>query len=347
MSDKRLFSLLAVRRGPSFGPWATMFDANPRVMLSALWSQRMRSLPFAQAATARSSRGAKSLACFALIALMATPSLYLAQASEDEAAPSQTSATSPAAPYRVELPGGAVVEIVGIGFHPSQRKAWWSADGAPIAAPYHDFKARVHDANAITREIAVRTVKQAEGDGSFYWQPTGPGSTAGGRVRDAEGKVINDLDVVARAFPRDWKTFSITFHVATASWNTVETTDGRSAMSTGFIDEKLKQSVSLAFAPAGERKGELMLSVAHDLLDQDVRLVAVTNDGREVRGVRTSNVSVNRFCQTTGYFRDLKLDDVKEFKLQYRAFQLFELRNLPLEPGMKTQPEFKEIESGN
>ncbi|MBX3411161.1 MAG: hypothetical protein KF708_00475 [Pirellulales bacterium] len=281
---------------------------------------------------------------FVLLALLATPSLYLAQADEDEATPSQTSATSLGAPYRVELPGGAIVELVGIGFHPSQGKEWWGADGTPVAAPYHDFKGRVRE-DSITREIAVRRVKQPTGDGTFFWQPNGPGSTAGGTPLDAAGKAIHDLDAVARAFPPDSKTFSILFHVATAPWNTVETTDGRAPMSTAFLDAKLNRTVSLAFTPASERQGQLMLSVAHDLLEQDIRLVAVTNDGRELSSVRTSNVGVNRFCQTTGYFRDLELDDVKEFKLQYRPFQLFELRNLPLEPGMKTEPEFNEIES--
>lgn len=61
--------------------------------------------------------------------------------------------------YSAKLPNGAVIELAGIGFHPSQQRAWWLADGTMLPAPPRDAalkQVRLSESNAGRRQHECR-----------------------------------------------------------------------------------------------------------------------------------------------------------------------------------------------
>jgi hypothetical protein len=318
----------------SHGPWSSHL-AWQAVQLSSFWRRRLTMLPLTAAPDARRSLRWNLAVATVAIGVLFSPTLYLsgAPAIEPDAKPPSKSELAPGAPVRVELPGGIVYEFIGVAAHPSQGGPWWGADGEPIAAPYHKHPAQTSEPPPKKmREFAMREVKKGDKGANAHWNVWPNGSSGGGRPRDTNGKPIEDLRSLSQALPGDATTCTIRFECAAGEWQTEAETDGQSTSSFG------NQKYSFGFAPTAQRDGKLVLSIAHSVLDKDLRIIAIDLQGREITTGEVNSVGGRGFLQTTAAFAELDAKNVKEFRLQSRSYETVEIQNISLDPTTKTQP---------
>ncbi len=127
----------------------------------------------------------------------------------------------------------------------------------------------------------------------------------------------------------DQPTVTVRVRVAAGPWETVyETAKGR--FSTGTMKG------GFAFSPIYEKDGRVIITVTHNIVGPQSRVVAVGVDGREHRADSWTNNGADGFVQFTGEFSGLSLKDIKAFRVQTRPYQQVEFRNVSLQPGKKT-----------
>ena len=286
----------------------------------------MTMLPVARKATpSLSGRASLSLA-MAVVAALAIPTVYVSRvpaaapdSSEKSAPPDavQPEADSAGAPVRVELPGGGVMELVAVGEHPSTDGQFWTPDGLLTQAPYATFRSRVNSEHEIVREFAMRWIDRPPPGGTVQWNVTGGGSGADGpKPLDADGKVVRDLEVSAKAFPQGTKTCNVAIDVATGPWKTLAATVGANPGSSG--DGKH----GFAFSPTFAAGDKIILTVSHNVLEQDTRVAAVDRDGKTIAVGASQGGGAGRFVQITATFNAKALKDVPhQFELQARPMR--------------------------
>lgn len=332
----------------SFGPWTTAIDSGSRAQLSAFWKKRLARLPGLRDVSPRISKTGWLLLLAAVVVAMSWPTLYLSQSMAATAASGQPSepadepaqaadepkpqATPPGGPILVSLPGGVTGELIGLCDHTAKNKSWWAPDGTPIAAPYQRFRSRATPSpGQIAREIAVVFHIPESADITAYWR-TDCSAYAGGRPEDAEGKPLPEIDAAAVCISSGQPTARITFNVAAGEWKTMAKTDGRNYRARGTREH------GYAFTKALQNNGSLVITISHDVLRRDLRIVAVDQAGKIITTGDGGGGGMRHFMQTTAVFHGLKREDVQEFRLQARPWHRIEVRDVVLHQGQHTKP---------
>ncbi|MGD9721846.1 MAG: hypothetical protein AB7O59_11000 [Pirellulales bacterium] len=336
----------------SFGPWTTAIDSGSRAALSTFWKRRMLCLP----ALGGQLPGVPRLARAALIgcALLACgwPTLSFksrlaAATAEEESPPAQTPPALTAAPNEpklggplmIPLPGGVHAELIGFADHTAKEKSWWAPDGTPIAAPFARLRAHAVPGEAgIAREVAVQWHLPPGKDITADWDLEHLYGYAGGQGEDAAGKPVKGIEAAAVAMPNTFPTITMTFQVAIDPWTTMAKTDGRHYASQGVGHH------GYAFTRAVQEGDSLYITISHDVLDQDIRIIAIGTNGKTITTPDRGGGGAARFYQNTAVFRNLKREDVDHFELQARKFQRVEVRNIALNPGQDTRPTIVPLE---
>lgn len=322
----------------SLGPWTTAINSG--ATLSAFWSRRMTRLPeLAHSSSHVSRRTAVVLALCGVLALgWPTAQLTLKVAAAD---PPQTSDEKPAAEEKAQPPGqvfsvelndGVRAEILGLCEHPSKDKAWWAADGRPIAAPYQEFRSSVNSPRSTLREIAMMIHVPPGADVTAHWGPVGNSAYAGGMPKDAQGKPLRAIDAAAVALPANLDTAVIKLAVAAGPWTTIAETDGKN-----YSAESNRQH-SYVYTTAIEADGKVTISIAHNVLNRDLRIVAIGADGNIIANGGAHGGGVNKVVQTTGVFQNVALKDIRAFQLQARPYHKYEIQNVSLHRDKHTVP---------
>jgi hypothetical protein len=309
----------------------------------------MSMLPATKHAMPGTSRRAIWGVALAAAATLAAPTVYLSQApaaAPDVPPARELTADTPAPgaekaggqPVRVELPGGGILELVAICEHPSQGKQWWAPDGSLTAPPYQKFENECHS-EELTREMAVRWVKHPDEGVAVHWGPKGDISANGkGLPLDAEGRRIKDLEATDFAIRHDPRMCGLWIEVAAGPWENLCAMEGDDN-GMGYADAKH----AFAFTRAFEAADKIVLTVSHDVLGEDVRIVAVGRDGKTIHNGTCQGSGMKKFRMTTATFTDLKLADVLEFRVQSRPFERYEIRDISLWPGEPTTPKVVKI----
>ena len=322
----------------TFGPWTTAIDSGSSVALSAFWKKRLRMLPRLSNDSPCVSAGSRVLLAAVGSLALGWPTLYLSSAAVAESPPQQSSAEA-GQPLSVPLSDGVVAEVIGLCDHTAKEKKWWAPDGTPIAAPYQQFRSRaIPSPGQISREFAIRIRVPTGEDIDADWYITPGRGFAGGRPLDANGKWVRDIDAGAAILDGKDSTGTIGFRVAAGNWKTMTETDGKSYWSQG------KRNNGFAFTPAHQLDDSVMITISHNLLGQDVRIIAVGADGKTLAVGRSAGGGAREFVQTTGIFENVNLSDVREFQLQARPYRRFELRDVALHQGQQTKP--RVVETG-
>jgi hypothetical protein len=95
----------------------------------------------------------------------------------------------------------------------------------------------------------------------------------------------------------------------------------------------------VSFAEPYEKEKSVFITVAHNIPpDQQVRVVAVLADGKEVASGWNPEVANGHVQQITQSFAGISIKDIKEFHVQARPFQWAEFKNVPLRPGASPAP---------
>src|SRR5262249_7172709 len=105
-----------------------------------------------------------------------------------------------------------------------------------------------------------------------------------------DGKTLPGVNTLLVGLPANLEICSVEFRAATVAWRTVGATQSPGAFSS-------KPGPSYIVGEAVASKNGTTLSVAHDIGDVAVRLVAVDRTGRERPSVRNNAMGVRGFYQ--------------------------------------------------
>lgn len=232
------------------------------------------------------------------------------------------------APVAVALPDGLQVELLGLTNHPA-RERWWKADGTPLNdAPYEDLDgdAVVPGTDQIGREIAF-AVRVPSGS-ALRWDTEPSTTRAGPGIPMRAGERLPHVRAMAVVVEPSQKTLAVRLGYSAGEWDTVAFARGSAAMS--------RNEKSVVFAEPVEKDGRIVMSVAHNIADEEVRVVAVDRNGKVHSASRSNSGRAGTVRQTTYTFADVALDDVRQFQLETRPYRWIEFQNVSLHPGRKT-----------
>ena len=176
-------------------------------------------------------------------------------------------------PWIARLHNGITAELLGVGENKKQGNGrWWQPDGSPMKQrPYETLGGQVFGENVLPREFAVRLGNLPVEPVGTMWQFEPSGPSAGG---DRPQAGPENIRAVAVAIPDAARTVSIRFGLAAGPWRTLA--EGNGGNSTGLAD-----GIGIAYSNPYAKDDGVVISVAHTIADQEVRVVAVGKDDRE------------------------------------------------------------------
>jgi beta-lactamase regulating signal transducer with metallopeptidase domain len=237
--------------------------------------------------------------------------------------------------FEARLPSGITVELLGVSENPSKDHPWWRPDGSPL--PERPYDAEIghvsSDQDNVMRELAVLVHNMpSEPVGTqLEFEPTYDAAACGSpKLLDP---YKGELHAMAVSLPNR-PTVTVRFAVADGPWQTVLENEGSEAIGNtngGFIFSTPVEALS----PNSDAR-VILMSVTHEIVDDETRLVAVGMDGREHTASSSGSSGAHNFRQITAEFSKIPLKDIKTFRLQKRPYKWIEFRNVSLRPGEKT-----------
>ena len=236
---------------------------------------------------------------------------------------------------KVMLPGGVAVELVAVGYHPAKGKRWWDANGSPHAKARFSTRGAHVSVGALAqgREFVVRLKNLPKDASTLKWRIEPCPALSVGEVAKAEGDRAEDLRVVSAALPKSAKQATVTVGLAYGPWKTLAGCSAKHGLGTSLIG-----GGSVAFGKGYEVDGDARVTVTHNALDRNVRIIAVDVAGREHSPGRRRSMGLKQFAQIAATFPGLALAKVARFRFQGRPYRWVQFKNVSLEPGRKTVP---------
>ncbi len=249
-------------------------------------------------------------------------------------------ADSPAAskdgPFRVELPDGASVELVGVSEPPPGERGWWRPDGSPLAnVPGGNGVSTLQPfENSIVRRFAVSVVTDGKADVNepgpqgpdVVWYAQSSGPTTKERVGN---KILEKRQFIA-AMPPDSRT-SIVVKYAGGPWKTLASVGPKGAASFGF-----EHGAGVVWDSASDEDGAARIAAAYHVEDPLTRIVAVDERGEEHESEPRMGGTANNVRLQSARFPGLPIARVKAFRFQSRTFDHeIEFRYVSLHAGQR------------
>jgi len=226
--------------------------------------------------------------------------------------------------YRVTMAGGATIEVVAVSRFPTGPKTWWQPDGTPLVEPFADpLPAQINAHEQEVRAIVVRVAGLAAED-TLKWLPTHDGSYWGGRPTK-DDKKLPGMDVYVASFRRDRQTCAVEVRLAAGSWKTEASDPGHGGH--GMVIDGHKYD----FGKARAYQGGTSMAVAHNLVNMDIRLVAVDLQGKE-HPANYSGGPGAILSVIDAEFHRLPPDQIREFRVQSRPFERAQIKDIALQP---------------
>jgi hypothetical protein len=269
-------------------------------------------------------------------------------AAEVRSTPGQQSPVVPAetpdangSAFRVTLPDGAVVELVGVCEASSANHSWWRPDGSALKEPPagtfdKSFNVRPIP-NSLLREFAVDSVIGTAAELS----ETRHG--LGGVLHLAHSlSTVSAGDKVRQKLRLVWQipanpSTTVSLDYAVGPWETV-TTFNRPANSI-LHWHKRRDGTGVVMGRPDEGKDATSIMATYDLDDLQhkiVRIVAVDNDSHLHLADGDLQQSLRNAHVLLATFPGLKRAQVRSFLFQTRSVQHIEFRNVSLHPGQRT-----------
>ena len=227
------------------------------------------------------------------------------------------------------LPNGVKVELVGVCEHPSEGKQWWRPDGSKLSQrPFEKLYQRCYTKREYY-ELALKVGSpenrklsiDSKGGGVFNLYPD---NIWGGWVL-SEGKKMRNQSI----------------GIAQGPWKTIMEADPMHTQSFGDI----------AFGRAFESDYELIgaavgVTATYTIEKEkvDCRIIAVDRESNIHTSSGSSGIGNGLWMQRTVHFRDLQIDEIKEFQFQTRPYQWVEFKNVSLKPNFKTDAQVESKE---
>jgi RNA polymerase sigma factor (sigma-70 family) len=282
---------------------------------------------------------AATAACLVGIALAAA---FLPVKAHD---PPSGSQELPSSVVGVKLVDGTAVEVIGVSPSPSGPTTWIRPDGSPLAdapcdplprpAQFSDFLSGSPAARGSgstegdLREVLIRVTGLAP-DAAFEWHPRNCISQQES-VTVHGGKPAPELRRAIARFPKGLAFCAVHFEFASGVWTTEAPASGDRAILFG-TPRALPDGAGTA------------VSIAHNLVDRDTRIVAIDRAGKirapaslTWNGSGTLKMLDVRFRQAP--------DEIREYRLQSRPFHTLEIPRVALRPAseLKAAPRSTEL----
>jgi len=232
--------------------------------------------------------------------------------------------------YVVTLPNGATVELVGVCDWPEAGKRCWRPDGSSLPMELYASK---------------RNIRPKVGDYGFIYKVTGPDdikiscritgahrTTGSCTVVDGLGNQLKDFIASISDMEKDQLSTMIRIGVAAGPWKTISSHEGK-RMTIGKEGDILWSQAFQSYS------GTHIVASREWRKDQVERVIAIDKDDK-IHTAGHGSVASGNIDQLTANFRNLKLEQIKEFLYQVRPYQWVEFKNVSLKPGHKTNVEF-------
>ena len=231
--------------------------------------------------------------------------------------------------FAVALPNGATVKLLGLCEHPSEGKQWWAPDGTPIERSFkktmHAYEGSGEDVYELVYGVVgvdeVLTDARSKDEGYFYdWSD------------------LTDLAEKARLENKDGcypllfssrqgiKQVDVTILVGSDSaWKTI--TKMSSVSANTFV-----KGPHVMIASPLEQDGKVCFNIAHDITDQQYRVIAIDRSGK-VNTCSTSSIMSNDNITLMTVKFDLLLTELKCLQFQTQKIQAVTFKNVALCPN--------------
>jgi hypothetical protein len=234
--------------------------------------------------------------------------------------------------YRAVFVNAAMVEVVGVSTVPTGPNSWWKPDGSPLAeAPVDSIEShvRAHEGD-VDRVILVRASGMPR-DAMFRWLPTPTASYWGGRPAK-DGRNAPGLEYYEATFPRDRADCAVRVRFAGGPWTTEVSNDGRGGVGQFVNGHKFSFGKARPYTAHG--RSMTVFAVAHNFFGQDRRLVAIDREGRMHPGAPSSGSDGDPRWVVDLIDAEFPLppDQIKEYQVQFRPFELAEIPGIALNP---------------
>ena len=169
-------------------------------------------------------------------------------------------------------------------------------------------------------------------DANLRWLPTFDGGYSGFSPTRG-GQKVPGLEAYVVSLRRDRATREVKVRLAAGPWKTEVSNDGRGGAGTFVNGHKFAFGKARPFRPTS--RPMTVFAVAHNFFEQDRRIVAIDHDGKSHPAVRYSAGSDGDkkwvIDMIDAEFA-LPPDQIKEYQVQFRPFELAEIKDIALIP---------------
>jgi RNA polymerase sigma factor (sigma-70 family) len=243
---------------------------------------------------------------------------------------------------RVKMGGGVTFEVVAISSFPSGRKTWWRPDGTPLDDPPADpLPYPYHVPSGEELRTVLVQINDLPKDAYLRWLPTFDGGSSG-HSPTRGGKKVPGLEAYIVSLRRDRATCEVKVRLAAGPWKTEVSNDG--AGGTGMFVNGHKFAFGKARAYEAHGRRMTVFAVAHNFFDQDRRLVAIDRNGIGHPAVSYSAGSDGDKKWVIDIIDaefPLPPDQIKDYQVQFRPFELAEIKDIALNPMAIGKPATK------
>jgi len=226
------------------------------------------------------------------------------------------------------LPDG-MVELVALTREPSDG-VWWKADGTPANEGAFEKSGASPQVGPGERAVLFifRSLDAESHAISRTYDLCGAKTWFSGVQPRLNGKIVSGGSFVTATFPESQQTTTVRMGVAMDTWETVAR-DSRTA-SRSLVFARFGQTRKVAFLGAIEDKsGDTIVTLTHDLPEEDVRILAVDDQGNE--HASTTHHATGERHQFT--LPRLEPKRVREYQFQVRPYRWAEFSEVQLSPA--------------
>jgi ketosteroid isomerase-like protein len=229
--------------------------------------------------------------------------------------------------FSAALSNGVTVELVGICNWPKEGKRCWRPDGSTLAEKIYASKGN-KSPGASDFGFIFKVNGPEDLDFSWYKIEGTTGWEGSCKVIDAQDKQLEGFEAAISYMKEGQSATTIRIGIAAGPWTTITSYNG-SRMN---IDRHGGVLWSQAFET---NNGTHIVASAQWHRDRAERIIAIDKDGK-LHTTEHSSVSSGNVDQLTANFGNLKLNQIKEFQYQTRPYDWVMIRNVSLQPGVKT-----------
>ncbi|MCJ7779024.1 MAG: M56 family metallopeptidase [Sedimentisphaerales bacterium] len=233
-----------------------------------------------------------------------------------------------ASQFLVTLSNGVAVDFVGICSWPKEGRSCWRPNGSPLP---EEIYAEKGNKSPQAGDFGFMFKVNGPEDLNFSWNKIeGANGWEGScKVVDAKGNQLDGFEAAISDMNEGQLTTTMRIGIAAGHWTTIASHDGKQMN----IGKKESVLWSQAFEA---RDGTHIVASFEWRKDRVERVVAIDNSGKVHATDHHGSVASGSVDQLTATFRNLKLNQIKEFQYQTRPYDFVTIKNVSLKHGVKS-----------